>query len=218
MKFYITSSQNAALQALIDLQAADFEAKNWKAGEIHKFTANAFIDNNILISFQDHKPKTFSYLSTNLGSIYDQRQSETDVEMKLNDRSFDLFASRVPCFQLLFGKPSHDGICFYQTAKVVMDFSWCDEYKPEDYQSSQQGNCMKDYPYIKKFQTVHFQAEFGNELRQKQLLPYINANELYIYKGITSDGNYQFVDANDRNFEVGSSDPVVEYLGPNLGI
>jgi hypothetical protein len=220
MKFYITSAQNAALEALIDLQASDYEAKNWKAGEIHKFRSRAFIDNNILISFEDHKPTTFSYLSTNLGSIYDTRQSESDVEMKLNDKNFDLFASRVSSFQLLLSKVSHDGICFSQTAKVVMDFSWCDEYEPKQIDShlmvKTKKNCLKDYPDIKKFQTVYFQSEFCDELRRKQFLPYINAGDWYIFKGITFDGNYQFVDARDINFEVGPSDAVVEYVGQDL--
>jgi hypothetical protein len=126
MKFYITCHQHAALVALINLQAAEYESKH--RGEIHKYTAHAFIDNTILICFENHKPKTFSYLTTNLGTICDQRQSETDVELKLNDHGFDLFASRVPCFTLSLSQPSHDGVCFSQTAKVVMDFSWCDEY------------------------------------------------------------------------------------------
>jgi hypothetical protein len=54
MKFYITCHQYAALNSLMALQAAEYKAKNWKFGEIHKYTAHAFIDNTILICFENH--------------------------------------------------------------------------------------------------------------------------------------------------------------------
>lgn len=128
MKFYITSTQKSALDALINLEAADYEKKNWKPNEIHKYNSTAFIDTTILICFENHKPTKFSYKQIKLGNICDTKQSETDVELRLNDQEFDLFASRVPSFNLVLGQPWSTGICFSQTAKVVMDFSWCDEY------------------------------------------------------------------------------------------
>jgi ankyrin repeat protein len=80
--------------------------------------------------------------------------------------------------------------------------------------------CLKYYPNIIKFQTVQFEPEFSNELRRKKhMFPYhFQGYELYIFTGITLDGNYQFVDSIDSGFEVGPMDPVVKYVCPKMGI
>ena len=124
MRLYISLKQHKALQALIDVEAQNYEL-NRDPNIIHKFTAYAFIQTNVTIHFHNHKPMTFSYQNYPLGSVTSEQQTDTDVEWVISSRNFQLFVKNCSDFDLEYGNFS-DGCSHTQTAKVMMDFSIVD--------------------------------------------------------------------------------------------